>query len=156
MSASDPFSCPVDVMVLLHRSDGRVLLLRRPNDLYDAGALTPPAGPLQPGEPVTDRAVREVHRQAGVAVDPGALEFCHLVHHRTPAGTGRLGVVFTAQHWSGRPRLTKAGVPAGVVWAEPARPPAGCSPYAASVLSQFSTGALLSTHGWTTTTGGTA
>lgn len=136
-------TCPVDVTVLLQREDGRVLLVPRP------GPLAPPTGVLRHGEPVTARALAEVRRQTGVGVDPGDLEFCHLVHRRTAGGRGRLSVVFTAQRWTGRPR------PA-TVWADPARPPAGRTPRTAALLAEFTAGALLSLQGWTVADGGEA
>ncbi|MFI0739366.1 NUDIX domain-containing protein [Streptomyces sp. NPDC021100] len=141
MSGTD--TCPVDVTVLLQREDGRVLLVRQD------GPLAPPTGVLRHGEPVTARALCEVRRQTGVGVDPGDLEFCHLVHRRTADGQGRLAVVFTAQRWAGRLR------PA-TVWADPARPPADRAPHTAALLAEFNAGALLSLHGWTMTTGGAA
>ncbi|MGI5341096.1 NUDIX domain-containing protein [Streptomyces sp. CA-181903] len=143
MSGTD--ACPVDVTVLLQREDGRVLLVPPPQP----GPLAPPTGVLRHGEPVTARALCEVRRQTGVGVDPGDLEFCHLVHRRTPGGQGRLGVVFTAQRWAGRLR------PA-VVWADPARPPADRTPHTAALLAEFNAGALLSLPGWAVANGGEA
>ncbi|MCC3773840.1 NUDIX domain-containing protein [Streptomyces sp. UNOB3_S3] len=146
----------IDVMVLLHRTDGRVLLLRRAGNVYASGLLAPPGGHLEHGETVTDGALREVSEEVGVRIAPADLEFCHLIHHRNPDGEARLGVVFTAQRWSGEPRNREPGKCSALLWANPAQPPADCVPYTAAVLAQFTSGALLSTHGWATTTGGTA
>ncbi|ARZ71767.1 hypothetical protein SMD11_6191 [Streptomyces albireticuli] len=142
-------------MVLLHRDDGRVLLRRRPRDLYGDGPLVPPTGHLASGESVVDTALREVVHGTGARVRRQDLEFCHLIHHRSPTGLGRLGVIFTAQQWSGRPHGAASGEGPALVWADPARPPADCPPYAATVLSRLPSGALLSTHGWNKETGGT-
>ncbi|MEU8579337.1 NUDIX hydrolase [Streptomyces abikoensis] len=146
----------VDVMVLMVRSDGRILLLRRAGDVYASGLLCPPGGHLEDGEPVTTGALREVTEEVGVTIAPPDLEFCHAIHHRSPEGEGRMGMVFTAQRWSGEPSICEPEKCSQMVWADPARPPADCVPYTAAVLDQFSSGALLSTHGWPTTAGGEA
>ncbi|MEU1817822.1 NUDIX domain-containing protein [Streptomyces roseifaciens] len=150
------YTCVVDVMVLLHRDDGRVLLLRRAGDVYAAGLLAPPGGHLEDGETLADGALREVAEEVGVAVDPADLEFCHLIHHRNPEGQARVGVVFTAQRWSGEPRNLEPEKCSTLVWADPAHPPADCVPCTAAVLGRFVSGALLSTHGWDGKPGGAA
>ncbi|MEU1783769.1 MULTISPECIES: NUDIX hydrolase [Streptomyces] len=146
----------VDVMVLMVRSDGRVLLLRRAGNVYASGLLCPPSGHLEHGEPVTAGALREVAEEVGVTITPRDLEFCHAIHHRSPEGEGRMGMVFTAQRWTGEPTNREPEKCSGLVWADPARPPADCVPYTAAVLTRFCAGDLLSEHGWPTTAGGTA
>ncbi|MGW1073395.1 NUDIX domain-containing protein [Streptomyces sp. NPDC002537] len=138
----------VDLFVLLHRDDGRVLLLRRAGEVYAAGLLAPPGGHLEDGETIFDGAVREVAEEIGVGIDPYAMEFCHLVHHRSPEGQGRLGVVFTTQRWEGEPRNLEPAKCSGLVWADPVRPPADCVPCTAAILARFASGALVSAHGW--------
>ncbi|MFI9237062.1 NUDIX domain-containing protein [Streptomyces sp. NPDC053079] len=156
MSHQTRYKSVVDVMVLLHRSDGRVLLLRRAGNVYASGLLAPPGGHLEDGETFIAGAVREVGEEVGVGIAPADLEFCHLMHHRSPDGEGRVGVVFTTQRWSGEPRNREPSKCSALVWANPGQPPADCVPYTAAVLSQFCSGALLSLNGWPTTTGDTA
>ncbi|MGW1194432.1 NUDIX domain-containing protein [Streptomyces sp. NPDC002536] len=140
----------VDVMVLMVRDDGRVLLLRRAGTVYASGLLCPPGGHLEEDETVTAGALREVAEEVGVAIAPRDLQFCHLIHHRSPEGEGRLGVVFTAQQWTGTPSIREPEKSSALVWADPVRPPADCVPYTAAVLKQFCGGDLLSEHGWPT------
>ncbi|WP_308312441.1 NUDIX domain-containing protein [Streptomyces sp. ISL-11] len=156
MSDRTRYRSVVDVMVLLHRTDGRVLLLRRAGAVYAAGLLAPPGGHLEDGETVVAGALREVDEEVGVTIAPADLEFCHLVHHRSPEGEARLGLVFTAQRWSGEPRNREPGKCSALVWANPSQPPPDCVPYTAAVLDRFCSGALLSTHGWPTTRAGGA
>ncbi|MFF7725675.1 NUDIX domain-containing protein [Streptomyces sp. NPDC008001] len=146
----------VDVMVLMVRSDGRVLLLRRAGQVYASGLLCPPGGHLEQDEPVTAGALREVAEEVGVTIAPRDLEFCHAIHHRSPEGEGRMGMVFTAQRWTGEPVNREPEKCSALVWVDPARPPSDCVPYTAAVLERFCSGALLSTHGWSTTPGGAA
>ncbi|MFQ6197053.1 NUDIX hydrolase [Streptomyces sp. NPDC000405] len=154
MSHRISYRSVVDVMVLLHRPDGRVLLLRRAGDVYASGLLAPPGGHLEAGETLVEGALREVGEEVGVVIAPADLEFCHLIHHRSPEGEARLGAVFTAQQWSGEPYNREPDKCSGLVWATPARPPADCVPYTAAVLDRFCTGVLFSMHGWPA--GGTA
>ncbi|MFD4479505.1 NUDIX domain-containing protein [Streptomyces sp. NPDC058471] len=92
----------VDVLVLLHRPDGRVLLLRRAAPEY-AGQLTIVGGHLKPGEPLDSAARREAGEEAGIRISADQQEFCGLVHHHQPAGTDRITAVFVAQSWAGEP-----------------------------------------------------
>lgn len=139
----------VDVFVLLHRDDGRVLLLRRAGDIYASGLLCPPSGHLEPGETVEEGARREVHEETGVTIHERDLEFCHLIDHRSPEGVQRLGVAFTAQRWVGEPYNRELHKHSALIWADPGRPPADCVPYTTALLTQFTRGALLSIDGYT-------
>lgn len=146
-------TCPryrlvVDVMVLMVRDDGRVLLLRRAGQVYASGLLCPPGGHLEDGETVTQGALREVTEEVGVTIARRDLEFCHVIHHRSPEGQGRMGVVFTTQRWAGQLSISEPEKCSALVWADPARPPVDCVPYTAAVLRRFCAGDLLSEHGW--------
>ncbi|MGW8378298.1 NUDIX domain-containing protein [Streptomyces sp. ODS28] len=138
----------VDLFVLLHRDDGRVLLLRRAGAVYASGLLAPPSGHLEAGETVEEGALREAYEETGVRIRARDLEFCHLIDHRGPEGGQRLGVAFTAQRWRGEPYNREPHKHAALVWADPAHPPADCVPYTAALLGQFVRGALLSTDGY--------
>lgn len=142
----------VDVFVLLHRGDGRVLLLRRAGAVYASGLLCPPSGHLEEGETVEEGAQREVHEETGVTVCARDLEFCHLIDHHSPEGQQRLGVAFTARRWCGEPYNREPHKHSALIWADPARPPADCVPYTTALLGQFAQGALLSTDGYPTLT----
>ena len=138
----------VDLFVLLHRDDGRVLLLRRCGGVYASGLLVPPSGHLEAGETVVEGALRETYEEVGVAVQEGDLEFCHVIDHQSPEGQQRLGVAFRAQRWQGEPYNKEPHKHAQLVWADPARPPADCVPYVSALLAQFVGGALLSVDGY--------
>ncbi|WP_370417853.1 NUDIX domain-containing protein [Streptomyces sp. QH1-20] len=155
MSAVD-HSCPSGlVTVLLHRDDGRVLLLRRAAGTATGGRLAPPGGGLTSEESVLATALRTADDAVGVIVSPGDMEFCHLVHQHSPDHRGRFGFVFTARRWSGEPRIQQPTAYSTLVWAQPVPPPAACDAEAAALLAQFTSGALLSVPGWDDAPGGT-
>ncbi|MEV6106460.1 NUDIX domain-containing protein [Streptomyces sp. NPDC051940] len=140
----------VDVIVVLQRPNGHVLLLRRAL----GGRLALVAGPLLAGEAVRAGAVRKVGEEIGVEVATGDLEFCHLADHLRPDGVPRLGVVFTAQRWAGEPFNAAPHRHTGLVWARPGTPPADCGTATGALLRRFSGGELYSEHGWPITLDG--
>jgi 8-oxo-dGTP diphosphatase len=63
-------SAPVDVAVaVLIRSDGAVLLARRPQGKVYSGYWEFPGGKVEPGEPVTDALGREIREELGIEID---------------------------------------------------------------------------------------
>ena len=144
----DRYRSIVDVYVLMRRADGRILLLERAGTGYADGQLCPPSGHLEAGESVTAGAAREVREETGVTLDPADLAFCHVVHHRSPEGQGRVGFFFTLTRWHGEPANREPHKCARLLWADPAWPPAGTVPYTAAALAQISRGTPFSLDGW--------
>jgi len=63
-------SAPVDVAVaVLIRSDGTVLLARRPEAKVYTGYWEFPGGKIEPGEPVLDALRREIREELGVEIE---------------------------------------------------------------------------------------
>ena len=61
---------PVEVAVaVLIRSDGAVLLARRPGDKVYAGYWEFPGGKIEPGEPVAEALTREIREELGVEIE---------------------------------------------------------------------------------------
>ena len=144
----DRYRSIVDVYVLLQRRDGMVLLLERSGTGYADGQLCPPSGHLEEDESVVDGAVREAREETGVIIDLADLSFSHVVHHRNPEGQGRIGFFFTATRWQGEPVNLEPHKCAGLVWADPACPPANTVPYTAAALAQISNATAFSLDGW--------
>jgi 8-oxo-dGTP diphosphatase len=138
----------VDVYALLQRRDGMILLLERSGTGYADGQLCPPSGHLEAGESVVDGVIREAREETGVLIDPGDLVFRHVVHHRNPEGQARVGMFFTAARWQGQPANMEPHKCAGLVWADPADPPASTVPYTSAALAAITRGASFSLDGW--------
>ncbi|MEO3749260.1 NUDIX domain-containing protein [Streptomyces sp. B6B3] len=111
MSGSVPLPPAIDSMTLLaaavvvhDRDADRVVLLRRgPRAKFGRGLWDLPVGKSDPGEPVTETAVRELREETGLVVDPADLTLAHVVHGAVGAESpgGFLTVIFTAHRWRG-------------------------------------------------------
>lgn len=68
--------------VIVHdRAAGRVVLLQRgENAKFARGKWDLPVGKSEPGEPITETAVRELHEETGLTVKSEALEVAHIIH----------------------------------------------------------------------------
>lgn len=62
---------------LIFNSQGEVLVLTRSrHDAHRPGRLDFPGGQVEAGEPVADGAVREVFEEAGIRLNPDAIQLC--------------------------------------------------------------------------------
>jgi 8-oxo-dGTP diphosphatase len=82
-------------------------------------------------------------------LDPASLRLVLTIHQRNPGTTHtRLGFVFEPEHWHGEPVNNEPGKCSGLVWADPARPPADTVEYTAAALYAISSGATFALNGW--------
>ncbi|MCX4828321.1 NUDIX domain-containing protein [Streptomyces sp. NBC_01016] len=91
--------------VIVHdRATNRVVLLQRSeNAKFAQGMWDLPVGKGEPGEPITQTAVRELSEETGLVVKPEALKAAHIIHGAwgVEAPNGFLSVIFAAHEWSG-------------------------------------------------------
>src|SRR5438105_5208270 len=80
---------PVAVHVLPLRGE-EVLLLRRSNTGYEDGKLSVVAGHVEPGETVTQSAVRETREEVGLELSRERLRVVGVMHRMSKNETGRL------------------------------------------------------------------
>ncbi|MEV6818544.1 NUDIX domain-containing protein [Nocardiopsis dassonvillei] len=138
----------MDVHVILHRSDGRILLLERGPGRYGAGQLHLPSGHLEEGESLDQGAAREAWEETGVHIDPTELDMVALIHHRQDADHTRIGVFFACEQWSGRPYNREPDKCAGLSWAVPTDLPANTIDYPAEGIRAWASHARYTAHGW--------
>ncbi|KOV49387.1 DNA mismatch repair protein MutT [Streptomyces sp. AS58] len=62
-----------------------------------------PSGRLDRGETLPARAVRELHEETGITVDPTDLRLAYVVHHRQDGEVERIDFFFEAEEWEGEP-----------------------------------------------------
>ena len=139
--------------VIVHdKTANRVVLLQRgPNAKFAKGMWDLPVGKSEPGEPITDTAVRELREETGLIVKPESLRVAHIIHGAwgVEAPNGFLTVVFAAHEWSGEPENREPRKHAQVSWVDADTLPEEFVPTTASALHQYlADGPEVSLDGW--------
>lgn len=135
-----------DVHVIV-RDQNRILMGQRLKAVFH-GHWQLPSGRLDPGEPGTFGAARELWEEARLRVGPDELRFVHLIHHRSPYGTDRLGLVFEATSWQGEPVNAEPDACAGWEWFPLELLPQPVPPYLAQVFAHYRQGLPYSEYAW--------
>lgn len=138
----------VDVMLILVR-DGRVLLAERAGTGYADGWYNLPSGKLEPDEDVVAAVVREAREEIGIHLDRDQVRPVHVMHHRNPEGSTRVGWFFAADTWTGEPVNAEPHKCAGLLWAPLDQLPDNTWPYTVAGLAQYRQRAPFSLHGFT-------
>ncbi|AXG77548.1 NUDIX domain-containing protein [Streptomyces paludis] len=139
--------------VIVHdRAAHRVVLLQRgDNAKFARGMWDLPVGKSEPGEPITETAVRELHEEAGRTVKPESLKVAHIIHGAwgVEALNGFLTVVFAAHEWTGEPENREPRKHSRVSWVDADAIPQDFVDTTASALHHYLTsGAEVSLAGW--------
>jgi 8-oxo-dGTP pyrophosphatase MutT (NUDIX family) len=140
--------------VIVHdQATGRVVLLQRShNATFAQGMWDLPVGKSEPGEPITQTAVRELHEETGFTVKPESLMVAHIIHGAwgVEAPNGFLTVVFTTHEWTGEPENREPRKHARVCWVDTDAIPDNFVDTTASALNRYLTnGPQVSLDGWT-------
>ncbi|MEU3985723.1 NUDIX domain-containing protein [Streptomyces sp. NPDC026672] len=139
--------------VIVHdkAADRVVLLQRGQNAKFAQGLWDLPVGKSEPGEPVTETAVRELYEETGLTVKPESLKVAHVIHGAwgVEAPNGFLTVVFVAEEWSGEPENREPRKHAQVRWVDVDSVPEEFVDTTASALRRYlSGGPQVSLDGW--------
>ena len=138
----------IDVMIIMERGDGGILLAERSGTGYADGKLNLPSGKVEPGESVIEAAVREAHEEIGVRIEPPALRLVHVMHYRVPGGGGRVGWFFATAQWDGQPVNAEPHKCAGLSWHRADQLPEHTLAYNALGVAHYLKGEPFSAHGW--------
>ncbi|MGW5543044.1 NUDIX domain-containing protein [Streptomyces sp. NPDC003998] len=139
--------------VIVHdKATNRVVLLQRSqNAKFAQGMWDLPVGKSEPGEPITETAVRELYEETGLTVKPEALQIAHIIHGAwgVEAPNGFLTVVFTAHEWTGEPENREPRKHAQVCWVDTGAIPEEFVDTTASALHRYlANGPQVSLSGW--------
>ncbi|WP_411142992.1 NUDIX domain-containing protein [Streptomyces sp. x-80] len=139
--------------VIVHdKATKRVVLLQRSeNAKFAQGMWDLPVGKSEPGEPITETAVRELYEETGLTVKPESLRVAHIIHGAwgVEAPNGFLTVVFSAHEWSGEPENREPRKHAQVRWVDADALPEDFVDTTSSALHRYLSGGLqVSLDGW--------
>ncbi|MFE9424244.1 phosphotransferase [Kitasatospora sp. NPDC006697] len=141
---------PVDVHLLLRRegpAGPEVLLSRRAGNVYAAGLWHLPSGHLDgPHEDVVTALIREAREETGVGIDPADVRHAVTVHHRSPGGGARIGILFEVRRWSGDPRVMERAVCDAMDWYSLAELPSPIVAYCRAGLDAYQAGRQFAVH----------
>ncbi|KOU12742.1 MULTISPECIES: NUDIX domain-containing protein [Streptomyces] len=139
--------------VIVHdKATNRVVLLQRSeNAKFAQGLWDLPVGKSEPGEPITETAVRELYEETGLTVKPESLKVAHIIHGAwgVEAPNGFLTVVFAAHDWTGEPENREPRKHSQVRWFDAnAIPKAFVETTASALHSYLTDGVPVSLNGW--------
>ncbi|MCX4905474.1 NUDIX domain-containing protein [Streptomyces sp. NBC_00878] len=139
--------------VIVHdKATNRVVLLQRSqNAKFAQGMWDLPVGKSEPGEPITETAVRELHEETGLTVKPESLKVAHIIHSAwgVEAPNGFLTVVFAAHEWAGEPENREPRKHSQVCWVDIDDVPGDFVDTTASALRHYlNDGPDVSLEGW--------
>ncbi|MGV9567718.1 NUDIX domain-containing protein [Streptomyces sp. NPDC003480] len=139
--------------VIVHdKATNRVVLLQRSqNAKFAQGMWDLPVGKSEPGEPITDTAVRELYEETGMTVKPESLKVAHIIHGAwgVEAPNGFLTVVFATHEWTGEPENREPRKHAQVCWVDADAIPKEFVDTTASALHRYLRGGpQVSLDGW--------
>lgn len=140
---------PVAIHLFFIR-DNHVLLLRRHNTGWRDGEYSVPAGHVEPGETVTEAAIREAAEEVGVALKREALEVIHVMHRaaETAADDERIDFFLAVNAWGGEPVNAEPDKCDDLRWTPLDALPSNIIPYVAHALHCHAQGARYSEFGW--------
>ncbi|MEU1877905.1 NUDIX domain-containing protein [Streptosporangium sp. NPDC020072] len=102
--ATEAMTLLVAAVIVHDRETERVVLLQRgPHAKFAQGMWDLPVGKSEPGEPITQTAIRELQEETGLVVRPESLRLAHVIHgaRGVEAPNGFLTVVFAVHEWLG-------------------------------------------------------
>ncbi|MFF5273149.1 NUDIX domain-containing protein [Streptomyces sp. NPDC000133] len=150
--ALDSMTLLVAAVIVYDKATNRVVLLQRSeNAKFAQGMWDLPVGKSEPGEPITETAVRELYEETGLTVKRESLKVAHIIHGAwgVESPNGFLTVVFTTHEWTGEPENREPHKHSQVRWVDADAIPDAFVGTTASALHHYLTdGPEVSLDGW--------
>ena len=152
--ATESMTLLVAAVIVHDLETQRVVLLQRgPKAKFAQGMWDLPVGKSEPGEPITETAIRELNEETGLVVAVGDLRLAHVIHgaRGVEAPNGFLTVVFATHHWSGELVNSEPEKHAQVAWVATESIPKEFVSTTANALHRYLQGGPdVSVDSWTT------
>ncbi|WP_097900676.1 NUDIX domain-containing protein [Streptomyces sp. b94] len=150
--ALDSMTLLVAAVIVHDKATNRVVLLQRSeNAKFAQGMWDLPVGKSEPGEPITETAVRELYEETGLTVKPEFLKVAHIIHGAwgVESPNGFLTVVFATHEWIGEPENREPHKHSQVCWVDTDAVPENFVDTTASALYRYLVGGPeVSLDGW--------
>lgn len=141
----------VAVHILLLRGDN-VLLVRRCNTGFEDGKLSVVAGHVEPGEAVTQAAVREADEEVGLALSRDRLRVVAVIHRKSREECVDFFLTYRLEPDEGEPRNQEPEKCSELLWADVTRLPHDTIPYVRAGIDNFTSGRWFQEFGWESVT----
>jgi 8-oxo-dGTP diphosphatase len=138
---------PVAVHVFLLRGE-EVLLLRRCDTGFEDGKLSVVAGHIEPGEPVTQAALRETREEVGLTLSPERLRVVGVMHRKSREERVDFFLAYRLEGEGEQPCNREPGKCSELVWAKLASLPEDTIPYVRTGIENFRSGVWFQEFGW--------
>jgi 8-oxo-dGTP pyrophosphatase MutT (NUDIX family) len=138
---------PVAVHVLLIRGDA-VLLIRRCNTGFEDGKLSVVAGHVEPGEAVTQAAIREAYEEVGIALSRDRLRVVGVMHRRSSEERVDFFLAYRLDDSDEEPQNREPEKCSELLWADVACLPEDTIPYVRAGIENCSRGQVFQEFGW--------
>ena len=138
---------PVAVHVFLLRDDA-VLLVRRCNTGFEDGKLSVVAGHVEPGESVTQAALREASEEVGVTLSPDRLSVVGVMHRKSDDERVDFFLAYCLDGSDAEPENREPEKCSELTWAIVTRLPDDMIPYVRAGLENFRRGVWFHEFGW--------
>ncbi|MFD5191362.1 NUDIX domain-containing protein [Streptomyces sp. NPDC058357] len=150
--ALDSMTLLVAAVIVHDKVTNRVVLLQRSESAkFAQGMWDLPVGKSEPGEPITETAVRELYEETGLTVNPDSLKVAHIIHGAwgVEAPNGFLTVVFATHEWTGELENREPRKHSQVRWVDTnAIPEAFVDTTARALSKHLQGGVRVSLNGW--------
>jgi 8-oxo-dGTP pyrophosphatase MutT (NUDIX family) len=144
--SADPFRPYCAVQLVLLR-DEHVLLARRANTGFEDGNYGLVAGHIEGDEPARAAMAREAFEEAGIRIDPDALQLSLTMHRHAP-DREYIDLFFVARDWLGEPTVGERDKCDRLEWFALGSLPPNTIPYIGYAIDCIRAGAAYCETGW--------